>query len=422
MDRELEKVPAVRLNRIMKVMQSLAGPYQLSNMLEEILETGLEVTSAELCSLWLYREADNSLQMHLPAMYPTVSLPCGEGIAGVCLEENVIINVADCHADDRFSPDIDERPGCHTRNIVSVPLVGYESSKVGVLQFLNKQEDAFNGDDELLATVLAAQCAIALQRTSMIDVLLSKERIDEELAIAREIQLSTLPESMPEIPGYDFCGGFVPSQDTGGDLFDLVTLGDEVFILMGDATGHGFGPALSATQMQAMLRVAFRAGAGLDEAYIHVNNQLVEDLPDNRFLTAFMGFLNFREHRVRYHSAGQGPILHFHAADKSCDWHPPTSFPVGIMELDETKAPRELQLEPGDILAVISDGVYEYHNSDNEQFGEDRVAALFRNFDGDSMQFLKDRLLEEVYAFGGDAEQLDDITVVLVQRKLPGDV
>lgn len=414
---KLEQIPSAGLNRIMQVMRSLAGPYQLSAMLEEIFTAGLEVTDSELCSLWLYDDVDDTLKLHFPAVYPPVSVASGEGVAGRCLANDTTINLRNCQTDPGFNTAIDDRTGRHTRTLLSVPLVGDESSRVGVLQFLNKREDSFSQQDELLAEVLAAQCAIALQRTRMIDALVSKERLDEEVAIAREIQLSTLPEFMPSIPGYDFSGGFIPSEDTGGDLFDLVTLDDEVFILMGDATGHGFGPALSATQMQAMLRVAFRAGATLDEAYVHVNNQLVEDLPDNRFLTAFMGFLNHHDNCVRYHSAGQGPILHYHAQEPSFSWFPPTSFPVGVLELDHVDLPRQIHLAPGDILAIISDGVYEYHNRDNEQFGEDRVAAVFKNFCGANMHELKEELLASVYAFGEGAEQLDDITVVLVQRK-----
>ena len=80
-----------------------------------------------------------------------------------------------------------------------------------------------------------------------------------------------------------------------------------LFLLLGDATGHGFGPALSATQLQAMLRVAFRLGANLDEAFCQVNNQMAEDLPDDRFITAFMGFLDPRTHRGRVSFGRAGP-------------------------------------------------------------------------------------------------------------------
>ena len=190
----LDKVPGNGINRILQVMQSLAGPYQLSNMLEEIFQAGLEVTGSELCTLWLYDTAEDNLKMHFPAVYPPIVIDKGKGIAWHCLEDNQTIALDDPYADPRFIPEIDERTGRNTRNLLSVPLVGHESSKVGVLQFLNKQPGSFGAADELLATVLAAQCAVALQRTSMIESLLSKERLDEEVAIAREIQLSTLPE------------------------------------------------------------------------------------------------------------------------------------------------------------------------------------------------------------------------------------
>ena len=130
--------------------------------------------------------------------------------------------------------------------------------------------------------------------------------------------------------------------------------------------------------MQAMLRVAFRLGADLDNAYMHVNNQLAEDLPDDRFITAFMGFLDPATHHINYHSGGQGPILHFRAADESCHWHKPTNFPVGIMDIDNKQESADLTLEPGDILGLISDGVYEYANLEGEEFGEGRVAEIFR--------------------------------------------
>jgi len=195
-----------------------------------------------------------------------------------------------------------------------------------------------------------------------------------------------------------------------------VVLNGQLFMLLGDATGHGFGPALSATQMQAMLRVSFRLGADLDQAYMHVNNQLAEDLPDDRFITAFMGFLDPATHRVTYHSGGQGPILHFRAADGSCDWYKPTNFPVGIMEIDDKQVSATLQLEPGDILALISDGVYEYANPQGDEFGEDSVADVFRAHHQRSMADLSAILINTVMEFGGEVPQADDITLVLVRR------
>jgi phosphoserine phosphatase len=221
---------------------------------------------------------------------------------------------------------------------------------------------------------------------------------------------------MPAVSGYDLHGQFLPTDHTGGDLYDLVVLDDRLFVLLGDATGHGFGPALSATQMQAMLRVAFRLGANLDAAYTQVNNQLNEDLPDDRFITAFMGFLDPGKHNVEYHSAGQGPILVYRAASNECEWRKPTSFPIGIMELDGTARAEEITLEPGDVLAVISDGIYEFATSEGAEFGEAGVAEIMRQGHTLPMAELGQRLVDAAFEFGGDVDQADDITLVLVRR------
>jgi phosphoserine phosphatase RsbU/P len=413
---DLDQLPNESLLRILDLTQKLLSPFDLSQMLTEVLQAGLEVMHADSGSIWLYDDSSDILEMHLPKDDPPITVKAGEGLVGECLAENKVINVRDCYSDARFNPEVDRKTGYQTRSLLSIPLIGFEQSLVGVMQLLNKDGGPFTAQDELLALALAAQSAVALQRTQMTEATIARERLDEEVEIARQIQLSTLPDEMPEIEDYDFCGNFLPAAFTGGDMFDLVTLEEEVFILMGDATGHGFGPALSATQMQAMLRVALRLGATLDQAYIHVNNQLSEDLPDDKFLTAFVGFLDRRKHTIRYHSGGQGPLLHYRASSGSCEWYSPTSFPVGIMEISSLDPAQEIFLQPGDIFAVISDGVYEYHNESGEQFGEERASRVFQTFGDGSTEELKNELLKSVFAFGGKSEQLDDITIVLVKR------
>jgi phosphoserine phosphatase len=147
-----------------------------------------------------------------------------------------------------------------------------------------------------------------------------------------------------------------------------------------------------------------------------VNNQLTEDLPDDRFLTAFMGFLDPGSHVVSYYSGGQGPLLHFHAAEGRCEWLKPTHFPVGIMELGDPGEASTIQMAPGDVLALLSDGIYEYANDQGAQFGEERVAVLLGFHHNLPMAMLSKELLQAVFEFGGDEKQADDITVVLIRR------
>ena len=246
------------------------------------------------------------------------------------------------------------------------------------------------------------------------------EQLEREIAIAREIQLAALPSSMPAIEGYDGAGLFRPAGLTGGDLFDFVRLADaRLLLLLGDATGHGLGPALSATQVTAMVRVALRLGATLDETFRHVNDQLVEDLPADRFVTAFLGLLDPHSHSVRYHSAGQGPLLHYRAARDEVDWHAPSTFPLGAMPQPAGIAARTIELAPGDLLALISDGLFEYPGAGGEAFGETRVADLLRGRHASPMQDLADELLARARDWSAGTPQADDVTILLL-RRLPG--
>ena len=404
------------LVRILDIMHRLAAPEAMPELLREIIEVGKVAIVAETGVLWLLEKSSGQLVMVVPASDAPKRLDIGEGWAGKCAESSSISNIHECREDELFLKFPIHIPGGESRSLLNVPILGLDNSMLGVMQWLGAEVGQFDEHDEWVGPALAAQAAVAIQHSYMTDELLANAILSQEVAVARDIQMSTLPDTMPDVAGYDLHGHFQPTDPTGGDLYDLVVLNGQLFMLLGDATGHGFGPALSATQMQAMLRVSFRHGANLDQAYMHVNNQLAEDLPDDRFITAFMGFLDPVTHCVTYHSGGQGPILHFRAAEGVCDWYKPTNFPVGIMEIDDKQKSATLQLEPGDILGLISDGVYEYANLKGEEFGEDGVTGIFRAHHRLAMADLSATLIKAVMEFGGDAPQADDITLVLVRR------
>lgn len=402
---------------ILQIMHRLAAPEAMPELLREIIQVGKVAIVAETGVLWLLEKSSGQLVMVVPSRDKPARLAIGEGWAGKCATDLVISNIHECREDELFCQYPLQIADGETRSLLNVPITGLDQSLLGVMQWLGAETGQFDEHDEWVGPALAAQAAVAIQHSYMTDELLANAVLSKEVAVAREIQMSTLPGVMPEVPGYDLHGHFQPANHTGGDLYDLVVLNGRLFMLLGDATGHGFGPALSATQMQAMLRVSFRHGSDLDHAYMHVNNQLAEDLPDDRFITAFMGFLDPATHVINYHSGGQGPILHFRAAGETFDWHKPTNFPVGIMEIDNQQESANLQLEPGDILALISDGIYEYSNTEGELFGEDRVAGVFKGHHHLPMAELTEQLVQAVRAFAGTAPQEDDITLVLVRRE-----
>lgn len=405
------------LERLLATAQALLASGDTAPALQALVETARAHTGTRMAALWRRDLQTGELALLAPRRTPAPRLQPGAGLAGRCVTTRQMQLEMDAGA----AVDIvalvaeDANPTEPRGAVLSLPLLAGDEV-LGVLQLLYPAHTGFDPNGVLLAQVLAAQGALALRRGERTADGQPDNTLHSEVEVARAIQRSTLPTQMPALSGYDLYGHFQPATYAGGDMFDAVKLPQGVFLLLGDATGHGFGPALSAMEMQGMLRVAFRLGASLDEAYRNVNNQLTEDLADDRFITAFMAFLDPATHRVRYHCAGQGPLLHYHAAADRGEWLEPTTFPVGVMELPAAPPSASLQLAPGDILALISDGLYERTNAGNTEFGRERVLEVIRRAQHLPMAGLCQQLLGAAEAFANGIATQDDVTLILVRR------
>jgi phosphoserine phosphatase RsbU/P len=408
---------AKALNQILDVTRKLAAPFDLETMLGEVVNAARDILDAERGTVFLFDEARDELFIKVATGLDPIRIPADKGIVGECAQTRKLINVPDCYADERFNRAIDKQTGYHTRCMLTIPLIGYEDSLIGVLQILNRHDGVFDDQDEYVAMALAAQAAVVLHRVKLTDAMIASEKLDREITVARDVQMGTLPKEMPTLSGFDVAGTFTPTDQTGGDLYDFIPISDEqLFVLMGDATGHGIGPALSATQVRAMLRIAIRLGASLNDAFRHINDQLVEDLPDDRFVTAFFGLLDSAENKMYFQSGGQGPILHFHEKTEAYDWYEPSTFPLGYIDQTDLGDPVVINMEPGDILGVISDGIYEYENEAGVQFGQAGLTRIIDEYRHDSMHELVQQIMRATYEHGGSVPQADDITIVLIRR------
>ncbi len=411
------RLEAEALERILKVTRALARPSDTATMLASVIDAGRSVLGAERGTVFLYDADNEELVAKVATGEAELRVPADRGIVGECARTRQVINVPDCYADPRFNQEVDRRTGYRTRCLMAVPLVGHDDSLEGVLQVLNKNDGTFTEEDERVARTLGAQCAVALQRTRLLKDLVAKERLERELEVARRIQMRVLPQVMPRVDGYDVSGWCRPADRTGGDIFDVLIRDDSrLVVLLGDATGHGIGPALSVTQVRAMLRMCLRFSVPLIEAAQQINDQLAEDLSDNRFVTAFLAQLDPATHRLDYLAAGQGPLLHYHAAENRAEWLSSTTRPLGILGDLPVGEVHSRILEPGDVLLVATDGIFECENADEEPFGEQRVAEIVRSHADDPVVQLTERLVAALDLFAAGTPQADDMTIVLLRR------
>jgi serine phosphatase RsbU (regulator of sigma subunit) len=253
-------------------------------------------------------------------------------------------------------------------------------------------------------------------------------KLERDLQVARQIQQSTLPERLPALDGFELDAWSEPAEATGGDIYDVVGLdGDAVaagraaraLLLLADASGHGVGPALSVTQVRAMLRMAARTGQDLPTTVQCMNAQLATDLRDGHFVTAWFGLLDARARTLASLSCGQAPILHYRAADDEWVVLAADTVALGVVEEVAARPPAPRVLGEGDIVAVLSDGILEAWNADREPFGAGRAMAVIREHRGASASAILAALREAVAAFTRGLPAEDDRTAIIVKRRAP---
>ena len=255
-------------------------------------------------------------------------------------------------------------------------------------------------------------------------------RLEGDLQVARRIQQDTLPEQIPVVPAFDIDGWNEPADETGGDTYDVIgcrhepgedgsrlvaTDAHRVVLLLADASGHGIGPALSVTQVRAMLRMAVRVGEDLAGIVHHLNAQLCADLTEGRFVTAWVGELDARARTLRSFSCGQGPLLFYRAAAQACETIETDTVPLGCLD-DLAVVPRDaIRMEPGDVFVVLSDGVIDAESATGERFGTPRVIDVIVSAREGSAEELMAALRQALTMFTGGARPDDDRTAVVIK-------
>lgn len=246
----------------------------------------------------------------------------------------------------------------------------------------------------------------------------AKERIESELKIASEIQMSILPRTFPPFPErteFDIFATIKPAREVGGDFFDFFLINEEhLFFTIGDVSGKG----VPASLFMAITRTLLKANAGIDtapdEIVRRVNVKLAESNETCVFVTVFCGILNIATGEVIYSNAGHNPPVIMRVGDGVDYIKMPPGMVLGIVE-DTPYQSARLVLRPGDILLMYTDGVTEAMNPDHELFSEKRLKAVLSASRESSLEGLSEELMEQILAFADGAQQSDDITMLLVK-------
>jgi sigma-B regulation protein RsbU (phosphoserine phosphatase) len=242
-----------------------------------------------------------------------------------------------------------------------------------------------------------------------------KERYTKELEIAKEIQVSFLPEMIPQIQGYDLAATSIPAMEIGGDLYDFIPMENGNWgIVIADVSGK----SISAALYMALSRTLFHAGASEHphpvSAVQWVNRMLFDDGRSGMFITVFYGILDPVSKVFTYVNAGHNPPLLLKKTEEKARYLEGKNIALGVLPEVNAQS-QDIKLGPGDILLMYTDGVTEAFNNQDQDFGEERLVTYLEKNRNLTARELLEGILAEVCLFRGNAPQSDDITLLILR-------
>jgi sigma-B regulation protein RsbU (phosphoserine phosphatase) len=296
--------------------------------------------------------------------------------------------------------------------IVPMQLQGRTKGLILLGKRINNQRYS-EADIEFIYSI-GSLAIISLENRRLFKEALDKQKMEEELEIARGIQRNLLPREIPKYDGFDIDVMNLSSQQVGGDYYDVIKLDNNNFcVAIADVSGKGVPAALLMANLQAFIKTTCSQGMQLEEATALINDLISENTSDGRFITFFWAILNNEKYSLNYVNAGHNhPLLIRDGQIQKLD---KGGIILGVMKTFLPYNSQNILLKKNDIIILFTDGVTEAKNMLDEEFGDEKLEALAVESANLSSKEIIERIKTDVQAFACGAAQSDDITVVVIK-------
>ena len=339
---------------------------------------------------------------------PRRRIPITAGLVGASVREWRVVNAPDVRKDPRY---LEMNP--ETRSEMIVPLF-HKGRVIGVLDLEHTRAGFFNEEHERMLTTLAAQIAIAIENARLYQAVRRQEQqLERDITMAREVQLRLLPTVPPEHRHAEMAMKFLPARSIGGDLYDFVEYGDErSAIVLGDVSGKAAPAALFAALVSGIMRSAANQRLGPADMLASLNDALQERRLDSQYVTMLFAVWNDPDRSMVVANSGAvQPIL---CRGGNATTMRVEGFPLGMFpsaSYDELT----LATQPGDVLVFVSDGILDAQNTQEEMYGDERLASALCEHQQHSAAAIAEAILQDVSRFQAGKERFDDETIIVLK-------
>ncbi len=408
------KREALGRSLLYEVGKKLSGSLSVDEVLRDILDSLKQVVTYDAAGVFLLESDQGDIGPICTVGYPELGeaqrrVKVGQGLVGYVVKSGRPVNVLDVTEDDRY---INVRQA--TRSELAVPIM-LDDRVIGAFNLESDQAQAYDDDHISLLSAFASQAAISIERARMHERLLTGQRLEQQLAIAREIQQSFLPTADPSLAGYDIAGRNISSEQVGGDYYDFIRIVEHhTGIAIGDVSGKGIPAALIMASYRASLIAEIRNNYSIGTICRKVNNLLCESLQPGSFVTAVYGVLDSKNQIFTFANCGHDLPIRLHP-DGEVEFLGEGGQAFGINP-DVQYEERPIFINSGEMVVLYTDGVTEVFDKQGQQFGTDRlINVLKRNRDRPAREIL-DRVHEAVKRFASPDHVFDDFTMVVIKR------
>ncbi len=412
------------LSSIIEATKKLNSTLDLGELISIILQIATRQTGAERGTVFLVDRERKEIWslVGLGLEQQVIRLPAERGIAGWVAREGSAVRLENAYDDPRFEPDIDRKLGFKTRQLLCLPIRNEAGAIIGVLQLLNKAE-GFTDEDEAFLDALSAHVALALEKAQLHRERVEKEKMERDLALAREIQAGFLPDAPPAFPGIEIAVSHRASQMVGGDYYDFLPVqaegGESLLLVVADVEGKGAASALVMANVQATLHALADHVEPLEKLPATINHKLLMGARASvalgratKYLSMFLALVESGGRSFRYVNAGHVPPAVIRA-DGRVEWLDVGGMIVGLLP-DVQFECGTVALALGDILVACTDGITEAMDAAGTEFSRARLAELVTRLRGGTPEEIMRAVLAEVetHSRGGIYED-DRILMVM---------
>ncbi|HXG83689.1 MAG TPA: SpoIIE family protein phosphatase [Pyrinomonadaceae bacterium] len=409
------------LGLISKVGVALLSSSGLDETLNQVASLVFEAVPAERCLIMLRDEtAEGGMKITVARLRgkeeKIEEVRISRTVMDEVMKKGKSVLTSDAQHDPKFASQTMALFGI--RSVLAVPLSVDERNVFGIIYADSPTSNTTFTEEHLnILTTLASVASIRVENAALLESRIERERMEHELELAIEIQQQFQPSAPPVTDDYEFQGISFSCYEIGGDYYDFIEQADgKMLIALGDVSGKGTAAALLMSSVHASIHAQVSAKTPLNETITAVNQYLAENTPANRFVTMFIAELDRQTGTIKYINAGHNPPL-IGRADGTVEQLESGGFPLGILPMAQYDV-GETHLQPGEALVIYSDGVSEANNAAGDEFGMERLTEVVRKNVAASAAGMRDKVESALSAFTKTAPANDDITLVIVKRKL----